>query len=158
MASWLRSYVVPARVITNFNLSGDLMISWSCKPLYLDLSCAVCEQIRRSEAGLKNELLHVSGLRIAPHHRVWSPGFLSLAGAQCAVWVLPNMNCCWILVTFGSCGLVDTARLSCFCLLDALLRCWEGFLLDLMSAGGQFSGKTDRVFFFMGPPPGFFKD
>jgi len=28
--------------------------------------------IRRSEAGLKNELLHVSGLRIAPHHRVGS--------------------------------------------------------------------------------------
>lgn len=58
----------------------------------------------------------------------------------------------------GSCGLVDPARLSCFCLFDALLRCLGGFRLDLMSAGGQFSGKTDRVFFIMEPPPGFFKD
>ena len=57
----------------------------------------------------------------------------------------------------GSCSLVDPARLSCLCLLDALLRCW-GFRLDLMSAGGQFFGKTDKVSFIMGPPPGFFKD
>ena len=66
--------------------------------------------------------------------------------------LLLNFSDIWFLCFGGSC--TSELLLSVGCSIKGL----GGFRLDLMSAGGQFSGKTDRVFFLMGPPPGFFKD